>query len=65
MDAIEKAWRVIDHWKKDYTDEGDMINEVGDLNELALLIMEKIEELGLEDDDDITFVSSQIEMEIF
>ena len=64
---IELAWKVIDNWvEKDYgNNKADAEDEMGNLDDLALRISEIIDINGYSERDDLTWLSSQIEMDIF
>lgn len=65
MDSFELAWKVIDYFQKDYASKADMIDELGNLDELALEISSAIEELELTEENDIQFIAIQVEMKLF
>lgn len=68
MNSHELAWKLIEYWiEKDYGGNEYMaVYEMGDLDELALSISRVIDDKGLIDDqDDMIFLGSQIEAELF
>lgn len=66
---ISLAWKVIDYWVKTEYDgskeKAEAEDELGNLNNLSLRIVDAIDRLGLSDGDDIVYLSSMIEMELF
>lgn len=65
MNALEKAWEVIDHMiKHSYGGNEHALREEigGDLDDLALPYAEVIERMGLEDEDDMIYLASTLEL---
>lgn len=61
MDAIELAWQLIDELAKQYADKEEMISELGNLDDLAMLYSDIIENNGLSQETDLVWLQSQID----
>jgi len=61
MMAIELAWRLIDELEKQYADKDEMVNELGNLDDLVLLYADIIENNGLTEETDLVYLQAQID----
>jgi uncharacterized protein YabN with tetrapyrrole methylase and pyrophosphatase domain len=61
MTPIELAWQLIDELEKQYADKDEMINELGNLDNLALLYADIIENNGLVEETDLVWLQCQID----
>ncbi len=59
--AIELAWRLIDELEKQYADKDEMVNELGNLDDLVLLYADIIENNGLTEETDLVYLQAQID----
>lgn len=68
-DWLDLAWEVINHWvENDYDNSLEKAaDEMGDLNDLAIQIVSILEggDFTMDDKDDMTWLSSQIEEQLF
>ena len=63
---IELAWDIIDQMvANDYESKEDAVNELGDLDDLALRIVEVIELRGLNRSDGWTYLLAIVDEELF
>ncbi len=65
MIAIELAWEVVDSMVADYVNHDAAVEELGDLDSLALRIADYIDEQELNDETDMVFLKLYIEQELF
>ncbi len=61
----ELAWKVIDHWKKNYESEEEALADLGNLDELALMTVEQIHIQGFAESDGIEYVAGMVESSLF
>lgn len=65
MIAIELAWKIVDSMIEEYKDYDSAVEELGDIEALALRISDFIDEQELHDETDMVFLKSYIDQEIF
>ena len=62
---LDKAWQVVDYYIDQYRTREEALEELGNLDELALKIAELIEERGWENEGDVSYLASLVDLVLF
>lgn len=65
MNEFDLAWLIIDSMIGDYVSREEAEGELGNLDDLALNIVEVIERLELKNEDGITYLKAMVDQELF